>query len=243
MATDEGIIFERGGGKVDSFNPADLGRSDEPGNDDNGNRGTDGGYFDASIHAGPDKRNADGSYTLKRGRKPGGSGNHSGGRARRAPKVESSLEGIQGLLIGVHEMLAAVTVSPELTINNGEAVTMSKALKQLADQYDMVIDPKVAAWVNLIGVAGFIYGPRAVMIRERLKDEAKARTAKQPPKPAPNVAPLSVYVPPVSDAEQQKADHANAHPLAGKTMSDADVARGVQNEFGVKPLKLADFGI
>lgn len=52
---------------------------------------------------------------------------------------------------------------------------MSEAIAEVAKHYPMTIDPKTMAWINLASCAGMIYGPRAYMIANRKREEAKEK--------------------------------------------------------------------
>lgn len=79
-------------------------------------------------------------------------------------------------------MLAAF-VMPELELDEGEAKELTAALAEVNSFYSQAVDPKVIAWMGLIGVAGKIYGPRvgAFMLRRKIEAATKA----------PRIAPLA----------------------------------------------------
>lgn len=83
-------------------------------------------------------------------------------------------------------MLAAF-VAPELEIAEEEAKELTAALAEVNSFYSQVVDPKLIAWMGLIGVAGKVYGPRlgAFMIRRRMEAAMQK----------PRIAPLSGNVP------------------------------------------------
>lgn len=144
---------------------------------DSGSGGNSGGSgepdefrFDPERHVSPDKQNADGSFTRKRGRKPnGGTSTRSG--SRKKGSNSASVEAVSRMLGMVHLGLAASTKTPELMLEDAEAMALSTAILNVADQFDFRPDPKIEVTIGLIITAATIYGPRAYNIRERLKKE------------------------------------------------------------------------
>lgn len=141
------------------------------------NAGRDGDDFDPAIHVGRDKRNADGSYRRKRGKRGSGS---NGGRAKSAKSSKTSVEGIERALVGIHGMIAAFVKAPELALEKDESKPYAEAVAEVAKHYDI---PEVAdvtmAWIGLAMVMGTIYGPRYILIQQRLRGErAKPVNAK-----------------------------------------------------------------
>lgn len=146
----------------------DLGGSGDAGN--GGGSGGDDGRFDAAIHVSPDKRNADGSYTKKRGRK---SGNNSSTTSRSSRKSDNSasLDSLTRVLSILHLGIAAATKAPEMALEDSESEALAKATANVMDQFDIKPDPKIEALIGLMMVAGSIYGPRVYLIKERKKEE------------------------------------------------------------------------
>ena len=158
---------------ADKFGAISLGL----GSDDNSG-GVVSGEFDPDVHVGRDKRNADGSYTRKRGRRAGS----GGGRVAAAKKNPSSVNTIETALVGIHLLLAAATKADELVLEPDESKPLAEAIAELTKHYDIPgLDAKAMAWVGLIMVAGKVYVPRAMLIKARLDEEAEIKT---PPKPS-----------------------------------------------------------
>lgn len=137
------------------------------------------GNFDPAIHVGPDARNSDGSYTKRKGRKPGGSNkrNHSAGKTASAADLKFALEGLTKTLVIVHAGFAAVTDTPELEIDESEAEYLARSTANVMEQFDLKPDPKTQAIIGLIVAAGTIYGPRIYMIKARQVATSKERKA------------------------------------------------------------------
>jgi hypothetical protein len=143
------------------------------------------GDFDPSIHIGRDKRNADGSYRKKRGRKSG-SGGSSGGKKQRSDV--SSIEGLSRVLMIVHGGFAGMTKTPEWNLDEEDSMLLAKATANVLDEFDIKPDPKLEAVVGLITACGFVYGSKIKMIRDRVKEERKARAEETT---FPNVSPFT----------------------------------------------------
>lgn len=164
--------FAGDGGDADSgaANPGFLTfggtRSDTgTGGSDSGDGGS--GDFDPVIHIGRDKRNGDGSYRKKRGRKAGGNTSPRGKKA----DLSTSIDALTRILTVVHVGLAGVTRSPEWKLEQDEAESLAGATANVLSEFDIRPDPKIEAIIGLVTVSGVIYGPRIYLITERKKAE------------------------------------------------------------------------
>lgn len=144
-----------------------LGGSD---GSDSGGSGGDAGSddFDPAIHIGRDKRNADGSYRRKRGRKS--AGNPSAPRSRTKADHSASVDSLARMLGYLHMGIAGATKSPEMLLNDDEAKALAAATANVLQEFDIRPSPKAEAIVGLAVTAGGIYGPRAYFIRERIRN-------------------------------------------------------------------------
>lgn len=108
-------------------------------------------------------------------------------------KVRLDSFSIEGLLIGIHQMGAAMLKTPELEISKDEAKQLADAVQAVAKEYNHVINPKTAAWIQLCIACGGIYGTRIVAIRMREKqtrNKPKAIVVEWPnKKPEPEIVP------------------------------------------------------
>lgn len=132
-----------------------------------------------------------GDGTAKRGRgRPPGSRNNNSGKSNAASGTETKVRldsfSIEGLLIGIHQMGAAMLKTPELEISKEEAKQLSDAVQAVAKEYNHVINPKTAAWIQLCIACGGIYGTRIVAIRMREKsaNKSKVHVMQATPEPA-----------------------------------------------------------
>ena len=151
-------------------------------NSGSGSGGTDGlgtgERFDPTIHVSPDKRNADGRYTKKRGRKAGGSSSATGSRGSGRTSEASYKAGVDTLatcLMIVHAGIASVSKTPELALEEDEADSLAKATANVLQEFDIAPNPKVQAVVGLVVTSGTIYGSKIYLIRERKKEERNER--------------------------------------------------------------------
>lgn len=113
----------------------------------------------------------------RRGRPPGS--RNSGGSANtnttEKAKILLSSFSIEGLLIGIHQMGAAILKTSELEISASEAKQLSDATQAVLKEYNHVINPKTAAWIQLCVALGSVYGTRIVAVQMRNKTERKAK--------------------------------------------------------------------
>lgn len=147
-----------------------LGGSDG-GSSGSGERDANGERFDASIHISPDKRNADGSFRKKRGRKSGNA--TASTRSRSKASNQASVEGLTRMLAIIHMGIASATKTPELKLEDEEAEALAKSTAVVLEEFDIRPDPKIEAIIGLVTTAGMIYGPRVYLIAERKKQEKR----------------------------------------------------------------------
>ncbi len=112
--------------------------------------------------------------------------------------VKVDAAGFARQLVGVHAILASVTGNPIWQINDNEAAQLAASIEGIAAQYDLEVNPKVAATINFAFVAATIYGPRIYLMREMAK-QAQPKPVKQQNENAPR--------------ETMGAPQQEAHPL------------------------------
>lgn len=166
-------------GEPETINPADAaGTGGDAGGDAGNDARRDGGddfTFDPERHIDPTKRNADGSYRRKRGRKPG---SRSG--RKKAASSNLDLSTTQAVLLSIHAAASTAFRVPEIALDKNEAEMLAKALVELEAQYPTQVDPRVLAWLNLAGVAGMIYGSRVFAYRMRKENEKAEKEQERP---------------------------------------------------------------
>jgi hypothetical protein len=113
----------------------------------------------------------------KRGRPPGSRNKSRAGGEQRKPATAGApaptrapldLNGLEKILYSLHAM-AAAKIAPELQLSESEAAAMAAAIGAVAEHYDLTIDPKTQAWVQLGFIVFAVYGPRAVAIAQRTR--------------------------------------------------------------------------
>ena len=142
---------------------------------------------------------------IKRGRgRPAGSGGSKSAagkqNASRGEKAtQTAIGGIEKILFSVHQM--AATFIPEAELDRDESKLLADSLADVSSFYNQVIDPKIIAWVGLLGVCGKLYGPRIVAFKVRRSmagkpAQATPRAAQAAKAPAPNMNDL-ISIPPL----------------------------------------------
>lgn len=142
--------------------------------------GSDGGGVSAieidpeqlgDLIAGNGTGSDNGSDTRKRrGRKPG-SKNRSG-----KAKAEASVE---PFLMMAHTWASVLLKTPEIALEASEAKQLSDAYSVFCEHHDVpVLSPKRLSEINLIAAMFMVYGPRFVAVRNRIKQDKAAKSAK-----------------------------------------------------------------
>jgi len=98
--------------------------------------------------------------------------------AKKEKEAEQSAEDFAAQIMGFH-LVAAKFIGPEIAISEKESFALAKSIKELSAQYDLSINPKAAASLQLLATVAIIYGPRVVMIKTRIAKE-KAVKDEQP---------------------------------------------------------------
>lgn len=78
-------------------------------------------------------------------------------------------------LVGLHLLAAMGTGIHEMQISEPEGYALAQGVVNVCEQYNLSIDGKTGAALQLAMTAGMIYGPRLLAVRKRANDEAKAR--------------------------------------------------------------------
>lgn len=73
--------------------------------------------------------------------------------------------------------MAATAIAPEMAIDEQEAGMLAGAVKSVQDFYDVTASAEVILWVNVAGIMGAVYGPRALAIMSRRKKNKKEKPA------------------------------------------------------------------
>lgn len=78
------------------------------------------------------------------------------------------------MFVGVHLMLAQRTNTPELAIGMDEGEAFMRAAQNVLRHYSVETTQKTLDWIAFAGVAGTMYGTRAVAISNRRAAERAA---------------------------------------------------------------------
>lgn len=118
-------------------------------------------------------------------------GTNSKPQKTRAKKSAPDTVTLGRQLVGIHQMAAMLTGIPECQIQDAEGQMLAAGIIAVADQYDLAIDGKTGAALQLFAAAAMVYAPRVLMFNTRMKKqrESKATTAQfhelpQDPTPA-----------------------------------------------------------
>lgn len=104
-------------------------------------------------------------------------------RRGRPPKSDKKVYSIDEIklmgkqLTGLHIMVAQIGGLPELAISEQEGELLAQSIINVADQYDLAIDGKTGAALQLAMTAAMIYGPRALHIRARVAAQKQQQAA------------------------------------------------------------------
>lgn len=96
-----------------------------------------------------------------------------------AAAVDLDANKLGGQLIGLHMIIAKLTGMPFMMLSEKEGYALAESVIGVAEQYDLTINPRVAAGLQLAATAAMIYGPRAIMFTEAKKaaiNAARMRT-------------------------------------------------------------------
>jgi hypothetical protein len=91
---------------------------------------------------------------------------------RRRRKAAIDKESLAKQLQGLHMMAATITQLPFVQINEQEAAMLADAIENVSREYDLALDGKTGAFIQLAAVAAIVYGPRLVHY-QKLKKQAQ----------------------------------------------------------------------
>lgn len=102
--------------------------------------------------------------------------------AKPAPKpkkkrVEVNREELSRKLKGWHDIGAMLMRTPELRLDDDESEMLVDSFLTLAAEYDIELSGKTAAWIGMIGTAGMVYVPRAIVIKNKIDENRKVNRA------------------------------------------------------------------
>jgi len=129
--------------------------------------------LDSLEGSGSDAVSGNGEGKRKRGRPP---------KQRTQEKFRSEethtpldLSTLNALLFSVHGLLAAVSKTPELALDEEESKRLANATAKVMELYNIEVSKKALAWSHFAMTAGSIYAPRVLAIQIRSKTEKQKR--------------------------------------------------------------------
>lgn len=110
---------------------------------------------------------------LRKRRTRSAGGTREAVKPAKAKKVP--VDALARVLMMGHLMMANLSGTPELEINENEGVMIATPLSELLVLYEVEIDPRILQLMELGGACSYVYGPRIYMIRQRLRAEKQAK--------------------------------------------------------------------
>lgn len=93
-------------------------------------------------------------------------------RASNKKKADKSdVSGLTSALVNVHALLAGMTQIPEIAIDREQAAVLASAASEVMQHYDFGMNAEQQAWINLMMVAGSIYGSKVFAYKIRKSQE------------------------------------------------------------------------
>lgn len=86
---------------------------------------------------------------------------------------KSDVSGLTSALVNVHALLAGMTQIPEIAIDREQAAVLASAASEVMQHYDFGMNAEQQAWINLMMVAGSIYGSKVFAYKIRKSQEAE----------------------------------------------------------------------
>ena len=191
---DGGNVASENGGNdfLTRFGAVDIGGDSGSGGNGGSSSRDSGDDFDPTIHVGRDKRNADGSFTKRRGRKSAG-----GNSGSRVSKGAASVKSIQTALEGIHALAAAFTGFDDIRLSEDESGPLAQGIANVARHYNIpAVDPRFMDTIALVMIAGKVYLPKAALI----KMEIAERKSKSKPKKGEVVTFPGSFTPPPAES-------------------------------------------
>lgn len=101
---------------------------------------------------------------------PSGTSTTSTAKPRKAKGGKIDTVNLAKQLVGLHELACMATGNqfPELRIREDEAQMLAGGISSVCEHYDLSIDGKTGAFLNLFAAAAMVYAPRIMSIRHRV---------------------------------------------------------------------------
>ena len=108
----------------------------------------------------------------------------SKGGTRKATTKKGDIVGFEKTLLSLHGMAAGFFKAQQWRLGEDEAKEISRAIVEVQEQYEVNLDPKTQAWINLLFILAAAYGPRMYVTLEMAKQAKKKEPEKPQNKPA-----------------------------------------------------------
>lgn len=72
-------------------------------------------------------------------------------------------------LEGIHLMVASITKLNELCISDTESMMLAQSLQTMSAEYNLSLDGKTGATIQLVATCAMIYVPRVIVINNKIK--------------------------------------------------------------------------
>ena len=118
----------------------------------------------------PGKKPTMGAESVTGGAQPSKAGRPKAS-AKRAAFSASDVAAMGKQLVGIHLLIVQFTGIPEMQISNDEGQMLAQSVINISEQYDLQIDGKTGAAIQLLATAAMIYGPRAFHYRGRMSQQ------------------------------------------------------------------------
>lgn len=90
-------------------------------------------------------------------------------------------------VVALHGLVAVMSQTPEMEVNQSEGEMLSKAIVPLMAHYHITPPPEMVLWGNLFVALAYVEGPRFALIRMRKATERAERARRV--YDSPNAAP------------------------------------------------------
>jgi hypothetical protein len=112
---------------------------------------------------------------------PGSSTGTSSGPKKRSTKMGTDqINALAMQIQGIHAIAAAITNLPEIGLVDQEAAALANSVANMAAQYDLSLDGKTGAAIQLLATAAMIYTPRYFAIRNRMNQPPTGNVVEMP---------------------------------------------------------------
>mgnify|MGYP001626433249 CR=1 FL=1 len=98
------------------------------------------------------------------------------GKTKKSSLEKDKIKRLSRQVEGWHLAAAKVTQIPELAITTEESIEITTAVVNVIEEYDLVVDPKTAAILALLGTAVMIYTPKVPYVLKAVNNKKDKET-------------------------------------------------------------------